>query len=59
MKRKKCWFSALVLVTALSWANAAVVVTLPRAVIAIEGEPIATTGRPALTSSLGVAVRFE
>lgn len=43
----------------MAMIDAAVVVTLPRAVIAIEGEPIATTGRPALTSSLGVAVRFE
>lgn len=39
--------------------DAAALVTVPRAVITVEGKPLGTTGRPALTSSLGVAVRFD
>ena len=39
--------------------DAAALFAVPRPVITIEGTPIATTGRPALTSSVGVAIRFE
>ena len=41
-----------------AWLDAAVVVTAPRPVVTVFGEPIGRTGRPSLLSSLGVAVRF-
>jgi len=41
-----------------TFANLSAVVTMPRAVVTLFGEPLGRAGRPSLTADLGVALRF-